>query len=149
MTTHKKRNFCPKCGTVIKGSDNFCSKCGNKISNKRTGARRSLDWKWISIAVVVVAALIAFVVSGISSNKQKSVNLSHNNAQIRSIVAAFDCSCGQCDRTLANCDCPTANDTKKYISRLIDNGKYSRKEVIQIVKKRYGHLRSGSNLQGG
>lgn len=149
MTTRKKRNFCPKCGTAIRGSDKFCSKCGNKISNKKTGASRSLNWKWISIAVVVVAALIAFVVSGISSNKQKSVNLAHNDVQIRSIVAAFDCSCGQCDRTLANCDCPTAKDTKNYISRLIDNEKYSRKEIVQRVNKRYGHLRSNSNVKGG
>jgi cytochrome c-type biogenesis protein CcmH/NrfF len=93
--------------------------------------------------------LISVVVSGISSNKQKAVNVAHNNSQIQSVVSAFDCSCGQCDKTLANCDCPTAKDTTEYIAKLVGAEKYSPKEVISKVNERYGHLISDSGVKGG
>jgi predicted nucleic acid-binding Zn ribbon protein len=149
MAKQTKRNFCPKCGTAIRARENFCSNCGNKTSNRRGGARKTHNWKWIAITVVALAALIAVVVSGMSSNNQKTVNLAHNTAQIGSIVSAFDCSCGQCDKTLANCDCPTAKDTTEYVAKLVGEEKYSRKEVISKVNERYGHLISASGVKGG
>jgi predicted nucleic acid-binding Zn ribbon protein len=149
MAKRIKRNFCPKCGTAVRTRENFCSNCGNKTSNKRGGARKTLNWKWIAITVVALAALITVVVSGMNSNNQKSVNLAHNTAQIGSVVSAFDCSCGQCDKTLANCDCPTAKDTTEYIAKLVGEEKYSRKQVISKVNERYGHLISDSGVKGG
>jgi predicted nucleic acid-binding Zn ribbon protein len=149
MAKRTKRNFCPKCGTAVRTRENFCSNCGNKTSNRRGGARKTHNWKWIAITVVALAALITVVVSGMSSNNQKSVNLAHNTAQIGSIVSAFDCSCGQCDKTLANCDCPTAKDTTEYVAQLVGEEKYSRKEIISKVNERYGHLISDSGVKGG
>jgi anti-sigma-K factor RskA len=149
MAKRTKRNFCSKCGTAVRTREKFCSNCGNKTSNRRGGARKTHNWKWIATTVVAVAALISVVVSGISSNKQKSVNVAHNNSQIQSVVAAFDCSCGQCEKTLANCDCPTAKDTTEYIAKLVGEEKYSRKEVISKVNERYGHLISNSGVKGG
>jgi hypothetical protein len=78
MAKRTKRNFCPKCGSAVKGRENFCSNCGSKVSGKRVGARKSHNWKWIATTVVAIAALITVVVSGISSNKQKAVNVAHN-----------------------------------------------------------------------
>jgi predicted nucleic acid-binding Zn ribbon protein len=148
MAKRTKRNFCPECGTAIRGRENFCSNCGNKTSKRRIGATKSRNWKWIAISVVAVVALITVVVAGKRSNEQKAVNVAHNTAQIGSIVSAFDCSCGQCDKTLANCDCPTAKDTIGYIGKLVGGGKYSRKEVVSMVNERYGHLISGSEAKG-
>ena len=149
MAKRTKKNFCSKCGNAIRARESFCSNCGNKTSNRRGGARKTHNWKWIAITVVALAALITVVVSGMSSNNQKSVNLAHNTAQIGSVVSAFDCSCGQCDKTLANCDCPTAKDTTEYIAKLVGEEKYSRKEVISKVNERYGHLISDSVVKGG
>jgi predicted nucleic acid-binding Zn ribbon protein len=148
MAKQRKGNFCPKCGNAMRARENFCSNCGNKTSNRRGGARKTHNWKWIAVTVVAIAALITVVVSGMSSNKQKSVNLAHNTAQIAGIVSAFDCSCGQCDKTLANCDCPTAQDTTGYISKLVGAEKYTRKEVVTMVNERYGHLIKDSEATG-
>ncbi len=144
----RKKNFCPKCGTAVRANENFCSNCGNNMSRKRAGARRTSNWKWIALSVVVVAALITVVIAGKRSNQHKAVNVAHNNAQIQSIVSAFDCSCGQCDLALDNCDCPTAKDTIEYISTLVGDGKYSRKEVLNMVNERYGFLKSDSASKG-
>ncbi len=148
MTNAKKRNFCPKCGHAIKTGGGFCSNCGSKTSNKRTGSRKTRNRLWIGGIVVAVVILITVIASGITSNKQKAVIRAHNTAQMASIASAFDCSCAQCDKTLANCDCPTAEETMGYIAKAVDKEKYSRKEIIKMVNTRYGYLRSDSGPKG-
>ncbi|MBW2000678.1 MAG: hypothetical protein JRJ29_22295, partial [Deltaproteobacteria bacterium] len=48
----------------------------------------------------------------------------------------------------ATCDCPTAKDTYAYISDLVNRGKFSRKEVLQMVNRRYGHFTGKEPLAG-
>lgn len=80
--------------------------------------------------------------------RRQAINTAHNTALIANIVSAFDCSCGQCDKTLESCDCPTAVQTNEYISKAVGKGTYSRKEVIEMVNRRYGHLRDETLLEG-
>jgi hypothetical protein len=95
-----------------------------------------------------LAFLITVVVSGMSANEQKSVKRSHKTAQITNIAAKFDCSCGQCDKTLKNCDCPTAKDTFAYIGQQLEKDIYSRLEIIRMVDDRFGFLKNKSILNG-
>lgn len=111
-------------------------------------SRKQQNWLWITGSVVAVAVLITVVVAGMSSNQQKSVNRAHNTAQIAGIAAEFDCSCGSCDKTLQNCDCPTAKDMYGYITKNVEKGKYSRLEIIRMVNDRYGYLKNKSLLEG-
>jgi hypothetical protein len=46
----------------------------------------------------------------------------------------------KCEKTLGNCDCPTAKEIYAYISKAVGKEKYSRKEIIEMVNQRYGHL---------
>jgi hypothetical protein len=149
MTKKNRKKFCPKCGKVIKSREKFCSRCGNKISNGAiAGARIGQNWVWITVSVVAVAVLITVVVAGMNSNKQKAVDRTYNSPQIASIVSAFDCSCGNCDKTLADCDCPTAKETNEYISERVAKNKYSRREIIEMVNNKYGHLINKKELEG-
>ena len=94
---------------------------------------------------LVVAILTACIVSGMNANaEKKAVDRPHNIAHIKSIVAAFDCSCGDCEKTLKDCECPTAEETNRYISKLVGKEKYSRKEIVSMVNQRYGYLKSNS-----
>ena len=149
MTKKKRMKFCPKCGKAIKSRGNFCSKCGSKISKRAVaGARIGQNWVWITVSVIAVAVLITVVVAGMNSNKRKVVNRTYKSSQIAGIVSAFDCSCGNCDKTLANCDCPTAKETNKYISKRVAKNKYSRREIIEMVNNKYGHLINKKELEG-
>jgi hypothetical protein len=95
-----------------------------------------------------MAFVVTVVVSGMGTNAQKDVNRAYNTAQIASVAIEFDCSCGNCDKTLPNCDCPTAKDTYAYITKKVEKAKYSRLEVIRMVNDRYGHLINKSILDG-
>ena len=150
MVKKPKTRFCRGCRQAYKIGDRFCSKCGKRIHSKAIGQRKTRkNWIWIAGAAVVVAILITVVVSGMDSNKQKAVNRAHNAAQIANIASAFDCPCGQCDKTLKECSCPTARQTYSYISKAVDKGKYSRKKIIKMMSQRYGHSRRDSDVNGG
>jgi cytochrome c-type biogenesis protein CcmH/NrfF len=106
------------------------------------------NWIWVTGLTIVIALVITVMVSGMGTNGQRNVNHAHNTAQIASVAAEFDCSCGNCDKTLQNCDCPTARDTFAYITQEVEKAKYSRLEVIRMVNDRYGHLINNSILDG-
>lgn len=99
----------------------------------------------MSVAVVFI---ITFTIAGINTGKQKNVDVAHNNVLIRDIVDVFDCSCGSCNKKLIDCDCPTAQDTNKFIENTVADGRYSRKEIIEKVAERYGHLIDKSKSKG-
>ena len=154
MAKRKKSVFCPNCGNAVRAADTFCSACGNKISSKLNRPQKSntrQNWIWIIGLVLVVAFIGGFVVAGMGGNKQNrrtDINQSHDNALIASVAAEFDCSCGTCDKTLQNCDCPTAKDTYAYIAQQIEKETYSRLEVIRMVNERYGHIINRAALEG-
>ncbi|MBW1999682.1 MAG: cytochrome c-type biogenesis protein CcmH, partial [Deltaproteobacteria bacterium] len=142
MAKKRRNRFCPGCRELLEPSDRFCPNCGRRIPGEKrrqiAQPQKGNNWKWVAITSVGVAILVVVIFSGISKNKEKRIYAAHNTAQIASIVSEFDCSCGQCDKTLATCDCPTAKDTYAYISDLVNRGKFSRKEVLQMVNRRYG-----------
>ena len=72
----------------------------------------------------------------------------YTSPEVVSIAAAFNCSCGQCDKKLLDCDCPTARETNQYIADNLAKEKYSRRQVIEMVNNRYGHLINPKELQG-
>jgi predicted nucleic acid-binding Zn ribbon protein len=154
MAKRKRSVFCPNCGNTVKGADTFCSACGNNISkklNRPQKSNRRQNWVWIIGLVLVVAFIGGFVAAGLSGNKQNvqsDVNRAHDTALVASVAAEFDCSCGNCDKKLQNCDCPTAKDTYFYITQQIDKETYSRLEVIRMVNDRYGHLINKAVLEG-
>lgn len=154
MAKRKKNVYCPNCGNAVRGADAFCPACGSKISSKLNRPQKSNSRQnriWIIGLVLVVAFIGGFVVAGMSGNKQSrpsDVNRAHDGALIASVVAEFDCSCGTCDKTLQNCDCPTAKDTYAYITRQIEKETYSRLEVIRMVNERYGHIINRAVLEG-
>lgn len=141
MVKKKTKKFCPKCGNSILAGEKYCSGCGRKIYEKGKRREKGPNWVWIGGIVITGAILVTVVVLGIGPNKKESINRAHNTAQISSIVSEFDCSCGQCEKTLSNCDCPTAKETYAYISKAVGKEKYSHKEIIEMVKQRYGHFR--------
>lgn len=143
MAKRMKKKFCPKCGDPVQTGALFCPKCGKKISSRRVPVKKSRNPLWLAGSAAAIAAiLITVVVFGMDSYKQRAVNRAHNASQIASIIGAFNCSCGQCDKTLRACDCPTAIETQSYISKLVKGENFSRKEIIERVNERYGHLRS-------
>ena len=151
MAKQEKSKFCAHCGKPLKTGDRLCASCENQVSNKFHKPARSSklqNWIWVTGLAVVMAFAIAVMVSGMGTNGQENVNRAHNTAQIASVAAEFDCSCGKCDKTLQNCDCPTAKDTVAYITQEIEKAKYSRLEVIRMVDDRYGHLINKSILDG-
>lgn len=148
MKKQKKLNFCPKCGKGLNVHDLFCSKCGNKLSGISIGTGISRNWKWVTVTAVAVAGLVTAVVFATSSNKSSALNRAYNPPQVVSIASAFDCSCGQCDKELIDCDCPTAKETNQYIADALIKDKYSRSQIIEMVKNRYGHLINPKELQG-
>lgn len=151
MAKRKKNIFCPNCGSAVRAADSFCASCGNKRSGKINRPRKDRkrpNWMWITGLVLVAAFTAGFIVAGMSGKEQPEVNRAHNTALIAAVASEFDCSCGNCDKTLQNCDCPTAKDTFAYISQKIRNGAYSRLEVIKMVNDRYGYLIDKSVLEG-
>jgi predicted nucleic acid-binding Zn ribbon protein len=144
----QKINFCPKCGKALKAHDQFCSKCGNKLSNISLGAGIGRNWKWLTVSMVALAVVITAVVFAKTSNKSSAVRQIYNSPEVVSIAAAFNCSCGQCDKKLLDCDCPTANETHQYIAENLAKEKYSRRQIIEMVNNRYGHLINPKELQG-
>ncbi|MBW2064710.1 MAG: cytochrome c-type biogenesis protein CcmH [Deltaproteobacteria bacterium] len=152
MAKKRQSKFCPGCGELIEPGDKFCPQCGRRIPGEKrrhiAQQRKGTNWKWVAIVSMGVAILVVVIFSGVNKNKEKKIYAAHNTAQIASIVSQFDCSCGQCDKILATCDCPTAQDTYAYISDLVNGGKYSRKEVIQMVNRRYGHYIGKEPLTG-
>lgn len=149
MKHQKKINFCPKCGQALKANDQFCSKCGNKFSNISMGGRTGRTWKWLAVSTVAVAAVVTAVVIAKSSNKPDTIGRRYYSPQVTSIAAAFNCSCGQCDKKLLDCDCPTARETNQYIADALAKGNHSRRQVLEEVNKRYGHLINPKELQQG
>ncbi|MBW1698958.1 MAG: cytochrome c-type biogenesis protein CcmH [Deltaproteobacteria bacterium] len=150
MGNKKKRKFCPQCGNAMRASDQYCGACGLKAaqdSGIRPKIKKNQNWIWITASVAAAAVLITIVVSGMISGKEKAIYSAHNTAQIQSIISAFDCSCGQCDKTLKDCDCPTAKEMNEYIAKAVAREKYSRKEIIRMVNDRYGHLINKAELQ--
>jgi predicted amidophosphoribosyltransferase len=151
MAKQKKNRFCSSCGKSLRAADRFCSACGSKAtlkSNRLLKSNIKQNWIWITGAVAVLALVITIIVSGMTLNEQKPVNFGRNNAQIASIAAEFDCSCGNCDKTLQNCDCPTAKETFEYINKQLNKEQYSRLEIIKKVNDRYGYLKNKSVLGG-
>ena len=63
-------------------------------------------------------------------------------------ASLFDCNCGTCDKTLADCDCPTAIEENKYIEDAVATAQYTRKEIIEMVARRYGGLINKDALKG-
>jgi hypothetical protein len=151
MAKHKKNKFCSKCGKPLKAVDRFCAVCGSKASNKfkrLMQSNKKQNWILITGTAVVSAFVIAIIVSGTTSNEKKSLTFYRNNDQIAGIAAEFDCSCGDCDKTLQNCECPTARETFEFIAGQINKDQYSRLEIIKIVDDRYGHLKNKNILDG-
>ena len=151
MAKHKKDKFCSKCGKPLRAADRICAACGSKASNKFKKLMKSnkkQNWILITGTAVVLAFVTTIIVSGMMSSEQNSVSFDRNNAQIASIAAEFDCSCGKCDKTLQNCDCPTAKDSFEFIARQINKEQYSRLEIIKKVNDRYGYLKNKSILDG-
>lgn len=144
----QKINFCPKCGKALKAHDQFCSKCGNKLSNISIGAGIGRNWKWLTISMVALVAVATAVVFARTSNRSSEVSRIFNSPEVISIAAAFNCSCGQCDKKLLDCDCPTAKETQKYITEALVKNKYTRRHIIEMVNNRYGHLINPKELQG-
>lgn len=144
----QKINFCPKCGKALKAHDLFCSKCGNKLSNISIGAGIGRNWKWLTVSMVALAVVVTAVVFARTSNKSSAVSQIYTSPEVVSIAAAFNCSCGQCDKKLLDCDCPTARETNQYIADNLAKEKYSRRQVIEMVNNRYGHLINPKELQG-
>ncbi len=56
------------------------------------------------------------------------------------IAARFDCSCGSCDDIVAECSCPTAMETKRFIDMNRKQGA-SEPEIVDLVKAAYGHFK--------
>jgi hypothetical protein len=129
-------------------SERFCSNCGKTLSKKPIQPRKSRNLIVIAGAAFGVAILIAAIAWAVNKNNQNAVNRAHDIAQIEGIVFEFDCSCGQCDKTLKNCDCPTAKETHRYLSKAVGKEKYSRKEIIDMVNQRYGYLRGKIEEKG-
>ena len=148
MRHQKIINFCPKCGQALNSNNRFCSKCGNKLSDISMGGGTGRNWKWLAVSTVAVAAVVIAVVIAKSSNKPATSGRLYNSPQVASIAAAFNCSCGQCDKKLLDCDCPTARETDQYIADALAKGKHARREIIEMVNKRYGHLIDPKELQG-
>jgi len=148
MKKQNKLNFCPRCGKALKGNGHFCPTCGNKLSTISSGKGMGQNWKWVAVSAVAVVAIVTAVVFARSSNKQSSASRAYNSTQIASIVAAFGCSCGQCYKKLADCDCPTAKETNQYIADALAKDKYSRRQIIEMVNNRYGHLINANELKG-
>lgn len=150
MEKRKERKFCPKCGHVIRPGDQFCSTCGEKLRYEAAGkprTNRNKNWILVAASVFIAAALIALVVSGGNWGKEKPVYSARNTAEIQSVVSVFGCSCGQCDKTLAECDCPTAREMRDYIAKAVVEGNHTRKEIIQMENDRYGHLINKGELK--
>ena len=148
MRKQKKINFCPRCGKDLKDHDQFCSKCGNKLSNISIGTGIGRNWKWATVSMVALAAVVTAVVFARTSNRSNEVSRFYNSPEVISIAAAFNCSCGQCDKKLLDCDCPTAKETHQYIADSVVKEKYSRHQIIEMVNNRYGHLLNPKELQG-
>lgn len=56
------------------------------------------------------------------------------------IAEKFDCSCGACDDILAECSCPTALATKRFIEVNRQKGATDA-EIVDLVKAAYGHYK--------
>lgn len=97
------------------------------------------------IAVSIVVIFIGVII-GMSLNTDKEQPI--NNTQPAQTVFAsntlklakeFSCSCGTCgEENLAVCVCGTAIGTKKFIEGNLQIG-MSEEEVVELVKKYYGH----------
>lgn len=151
MGRKKQNRFCPRCGEPVEINDNFCANCGRKITAKKHRRRdqpagKGKNWKLITVITVGVLIIGGVIFSGVKRKKERKIYAAHNTGQIVSIVSQFDCSCGRCDKTLAECDCPTAKDTQAYIRELVNQGKYSRKEILQMVNKKYGYYKGKEPL---
>ena len=112
------------------------------------GGGTGRNWKWLAVSTVAAAAVVIAVVVAKSSNKPATSGRLYNSPQVTSIAAAFNCSCGQCDKKLLDCDCPTARETDQYIADALAKGNHTRREIIEMVNKRYGHLIDPKELQG-
>ncbi len=144
MSEKNQNRFCPHCGHSKQPQARFCPRCGRRADRRGPKA----VWVWIGGGALLGVLVTFFVVSGMRDRGRQAVSASHNTALIANIVSAFDCSCGQCEKTLESCDCPTAVQTNEYIAQVVDKGRYSRKEIIQMVNKRYGYLRDTTSLEG-
>ncbi len=57
------------------------------------------------------------------------------------IAKHFDCSCGACsDDTVADCNCPTAKATRKFIENKVQGG-LNEQEIINQVQSTFGYYR--------
>lgn len=104
------------------------------------------------VIIVITAAAIGLVggtlLSSFLSNNSKSSDSRGRSGRIATaeaaeIVSKFNCACGTCNLTLANCDCDDARgaqEMKDFINYNLEQGKLPA-QVVQLVKERYGHLR--------
>lgn len=103
--------------------------------------------------IITISAVVLFigVVIGLSldSKNERSTNdivvaqttFSNNTLKL---AKEFACSCGTCgEENLAVCVCETAIGTKNFIEGNLNNG-MPKGEVVELVKKYYGHYLGAS-----
>jgi len=62
------------------------------------------------------------------------------DGQTLSVAKQFRCSCGNCDNALEECSCPTAENEKKYIARILAGG-MNVDDAIAKVDSVYGWIK--------
>ncbi|NOY57685.1 MAG: zinc-ribbon domain-containing protein [Calditrichaeota bacterium] len=166
----RESKYCPRCGMKNTTAARFCSDCGQSLSQnqaassrapkqrppqkRRNKAKNAKEHKTSSSAVTIVFVAIIAIVSIIVVKKYTSnhepqrispVQTTSLNpladAQVLSVTSKFRCSCGTCGGTpLDECSCPTAENEKKYIARILAGG-MNVDAVIARVDSVYGWIK--------
>lgn len=118
-----------------------------------TKTKKDLNNNFTLGNLITVSVVVIFigVIIGMSLNTHKE-QLINNTQPTQTVFASntlkiakeFACSCGTCgEENLAVCVCGTAIGTKKFIEGNLNNGMLEG-EVVELVKKYYGHYLGAS-----
>ncbi|MEE9119108.1 MAG: hypothetical protein V3U02_11035, partial [Calditrichia bacterium] len=158
--------FTCSCGSCGEEALETCS-CNTAIQEREYIRRQLQKGKSASAAIAAVNAKYGHMkpeYAGKNSNSDLNLNLAKKlksfelssqtnltgknnnlaNFQDREeIYSHFQCPCGQCAiPELTDCECSHpggAKEVKTFIDNQIQEGKYSKAQLIELVENRYGH----------
>ncbi len=120
----------------------------NKLNPGKKGRKGNL---FLVIAIAAAVGLVVgLVISGLPTDAPKGrvgspgrVLSIAPGAEAAEVIAKFDCPCGRCQLTLAECHCDDpkgAIEVKGFIQARLGEGR-PKEEVIRLVREKYGYYK--------
>jgi cytochrome c-type biogenesis protein CcmH/NrfF len=118
---------------------------------KRRGEKKEPGFDFVKVLPILFGLAVVILVFALNREEEAPEPIHTHTPQAltastdpatKRIAEQFNCPCGQCEHTLAECTCEHpkgAKEVKAFITHELLHAKRSEAEVVKLMDEKYGH----------